>query len=272
MKNASIRLLLTSQEAITANELTQSELPGAGDPSQVRQRKLEATQHLLGDTIRISDIAWQEPSRLPGWTRAHIATHLARNADALAGVVEGALTGRPTRLYAAEADRERDIERGSERTPLELQFDLDTSAGRLHRIFDAIDASNGAMLVELTQTRRLRLDLLPLARLNEVVLHHVDLDCGFELADIEDDIAGWLLAWTCYWAQDRTDLPSIQLHADSGFDARLGAYTDPIQVSAPDWLLVGWLTGRLRQDEQRAKGLPLLPSLASVPSFTSTDG
>ena len=42
-----------------------------------------ATQRLLGDTISVSDADWNAPSRLPEWTRGHVATHLARQADGL---------------------------------------------------------------------------------------------------------------------------------------------------------------------------------------------
>ena len=49
----------------------------------VRKRKLEATQRLLGDTIGMDEDQWRAPSLLPGWTRAHVAVHLARGADAL---------------------------------------------------------------------------------------------------------------------------------------------------------------------------------------------
>ncbi len=61
----------------------------------LRLRKREATQALLGDTIRLGDDQWQEPSDLPGWTRAHVATHIARNAEAFVAAVEALLAGRP---------------------------------------------------------------------------------------------------------------------------------------------------------------------------------
>lgn len=110
----------------------QSELPGAGDMRPIRLRKLEATQRLLGDTIAIDERSWQEPCHLPGWTRAHVATHLARNADAFTRVAAGMMTGINTPLYISERERFNDIERGSERRALDLQVDLDTSAGRLY--------------------------------------------------------------------------------------------------------------------------------------------
>ena len=42
----------------------------------------DGAAHLRGLMTRMGDDAFAEPSRLPGWTRAHVLTHLARNADA----------------------------------------------------------------------------------------------------------------------------------------------------------------------------------------------
>lgn len=106
-----------------------------GQVETVRKRLNEATQSLLGDTIVLSDAEWQQPSLLPGWSRAHVATHLARGADALSHVVRNTASGRMVPLYANEGQRLADIERGSERSGLELQIDLDTAAGALEEAF-----------------------------------------------------------------------------------------------------------------------------------------
>lgn len=60
----------------------------------LRKRVQEATQRLLGDTIGISDADWNGPSRLPGWSRANLAAHLAAGADAMAGLIVAAVEGR----------------------------------------------------------------------------------------------------------------------------------------------------------------------------------
>ena len=114
----------------------QSELPGAGDMRPVRLRKLEATQRLLGDTIAIDERSWQEPCHLPGWTRAHVATHVARNADAIRRLLRGVMRGEDASMYPGAINRADDIERGSRRSGLDLQIDLDTSAGLLNKTFD----------------------------------------------------------------------------------------------------------------------------------------
>lgn len=225
----------------------------------LRKRKMEATGHLLGDTIAISEQAWQEPSRLPGWTRAHVAAHLARNADALARSVDAVLGGRRGLMYDSREDRIRAIERGSERSPLELQIDLDTSAGRLNDKLNLITALPQQLMVEVHPGAVFSVWSLPVMRLNEVILHHIDLDCGFEVDDVASDIAGWLLAWNARHGRVIKSLPPVQLESTSGFTATFGEATTVVRGS--DAQLLGWLTGRLRPDTALRLGLPEQPAI-----------
>ena len=104
-----------------------------------------ATQRLLGDTIAVSDEDWNAPSRLPEWSRGHVATHLARQADALSRLTEWARTGERQEMYASPEQRTAEIEEGAGRSGLELQIDLDTSAERLTEAFDALDQPTPGM-------------------------------------------------------------------------------------------------------------------------------
>ncbi|MEL4357285.1 MULTISPECIES: maleylpyruvate isomerase family mycothiol-dependent enzyme [unclassified Luteococcus] len=223
-------------------------LPVSATTATLRRRKLEATQALLGDTISIPDEDWQQPSRLPGWTRAHVATHLARNADAMRQVVEGLLGNRPTPLYPSPRQRRRDLEVGSRRAPLELQIDLDTSAGQLNQAFTRLTESGRVDVVELGPCFRMPAPHLMVARLNEVVLHRIDLDHGFTAAHVDADIARWLLEWNCQRIGERPDFPALHLMSDSGFQATIGAPPpaghEAHLVHGTDASLLGWLTSR----------------------------
>lgn len=220
-------------------------MPVSATRAQLRRRALEATQALLGSTIRITDEAWQEPSRLPGWTRAHVATHLARNADSLRQVVEAHLSGLRQRQYASDADRQHDLEWGSLRKPLELQIDLDTSAGELSGAFNRLDESGLGGQVELSAGFWMPVGWLQTARLAEVVMHHIDLDCGFSALDVDADIARWMLEWTTLRIGDRPDFPALQVMSSSGFSRRIGREDRaPRVVHGNDSALMGWLSGR----------------------------
>lgn len=219
-------------------------LPIGGTLAEVRQRKLEQTQLLLGGTIGIDDTAWQQLSRLPGWTRAHVATHLARNADGFRRCVAGLREGRRVLMYDSDAERERAIEQGSVRTGLELQIDLDTSAGALNAELNHLADLDLDQTIELRGGLRLQLGLVPVARLNEIVLHHIDLDCGYGIASVPDDVAEWLLQWHVMRLSGRADVPAIDVAAGSGFTGRIGASGNPTRVAGSDRVLLGWLTGR----------------------------
>lgn len=221
--------------------------PAASSLETVRGLVTTATQHLLGGTISITDEEWNAPSGLPGWTRGHVATHLARNADALARLTEWARTGVRQNMYASKEQRNTDIESGAGRSGLDIQIDLDTSAGRLGDAFDQLDDAHTADKtswdneVELRAGTVIKARVVPLARLNEVVLHHVDLQVGYGIDDVETSTAEWLLEWCASRLKD--GLPNIRLVSDSGFTLNLGD-ASATEVSGTSQRLLGWLSGR----------------------------
>src|SRR6266545_1394914 len=64
----------------------------------------EATERLYGEVSKLDDAAVVGLSRLPGWTRAHVVTHLARNADAWVNLQTWARTGIEHPMYTSRAD------------------------------------------------------------------------------------------------------------------------------------------------------------------------
>lgn len=242
------------------------------DPQLAELRTLltTATQRLLGSTIVVTDEEWAGPSRLPGWTRGHVATHVARQADALARLVDGAATGEPQPMYASPEAREAEIEDGAQRTGLALQKDLDTSAERLTEAFERMDRVDAAAAragtgwstaVEMRGGLVVPARLLPVGRLFEVEIHHVDLDVGLDVEQIEPEVAEWLMEWIAFRARARDEFPRVELHADSGFSTTVGQVGDGLVVHGPASALVGWLTNRLDPDRvSGARGLRL-PSL-----------
>jgi len=210
------------------------------DLVEVRQLKMAATQRLLGDTIAISDSDWLGPTALPGWTRAHVATHLARNAD----VLRHYLMRLASRPELERDDLVQDLEAGSRRSPLEIQIDLDTSSALLNDSFDQVTAEGWATPLNGRLDGLTTADL-PMLRLNEVVLHHVDLDCGFVFGDIDPRVAEWLLAWNLYRRTDLVTGPGISLMTGSGRVLRVGSRPGSSEMTGSDANLLGWLTGRL---------------------------
>ena len=203
-----------------------------------------ATARLLGHTISVPDDAWRGPSRLPGWSRGHVATHIARQADGLVRLATWARTGTRTDMYASPDQREQEIEAGALRSGLDLQVDLDTTAGRLEAAFEAVqDAGALDAVVELRGGMRVPARLLPLARLLEVGLHHVDLDVGFELADLDDPTADWLLEWSAFRLRERDEFPRLELVSPTT-RMTVGSSGTTRTVHGRSADLLGWLTGR----------------------------
>lgn len=212
-----------------------------GQVEPVRKRLSEATLSLLGCTIALDDDQWRAPSLLPGWSRAHVATHVARNADALRGLVLEVLAGGWKALYASDTERLEAIERGAERSGLDLQIDLDTSAGALSEALDQVD--------DWAQPVRLPFGVQPLAalvlaRLHEVTLHHLDLDCGHTHESLDPVPARWLLQWALDRLAERPGLPAVALESDSGVLATVGEVAPRRTARGSDAALWAWLTGR----------------------------
>jgi maleylpyruvate isomerase len=204
-----------------------------------------ATQRLLGDTISVADEQWRAPSRLPDWTRGHVATHIARQADALVRLTQWARTGERLDMYPSPEQRDEEIEAGSPRSGLDIQIDLDTSAEQLSAAFDELDDANAwDAVVEMRDGMKVPARLLPLARLLEVVVHHVDLDLGHEITDIDTQTAEWLLEWCAFRLRERDGFPRLQLTSDTGFTTTVGSAGEPTAVSGDSRYLLGWLTGR----------------------------
>ena len=69
---------------------------------------------LDADSWTDTDVA--APSRCDGWTRGHVLSHIARNADGITGTLEGALRGEIVARYPHGWDvRNKDIHDGSAR-------------------------------------------------------------------------------------------------------------------------------------------------------------
>ena len=138
-----------------------------------------------------------------------------------------------------------DIERGAERTGLELHVDLDTAAGELARLMERVD--DWQVPVRLP-AGEFPLSVITLIRLQELTLHHLDLDAGFRWQEVDPIPGGWLLQWTLLLMRDDPMLPAVDVTSDSGVTASLGGFGERVTFSGPDPALWAWLTGRTAGD------------------------
>jgi maleylpyruvate isomerase len=142
---------------------------------------------------RMTDARVRSASRLPGWTIAHVLTHIARSADGHVRRLEGALRGEDVARYpGGPAQREREIAEGSGRSAAEIVADLATAQHRLEEAWGRSEAARWPH-AELRADDHWPTTASPVRRLREVEVHHVDLGVGYEPSDWPEDYVAWEL-------------------------------------------------------------------------------
>ncbi|MBP6996859.1 MAG: maleylpyruvate isomerase family mycothiol-dependent enzyme [Phycicoccus sp.] len=135
------------------------------------------------------------PSLCEGWTRGHVLTHLARNADGLCALVRSAVDRSKETMYLSDQARDDDIAAGATRDPAVLLTDVRDSAHALAQALPRLTAVSADTVVHRTPGgQSFTTGQLPFMRLRELVYHHVDLDTGFGFEDVEPDLVALLLA------------------------------------------------------------------------------
>ncbi len=149
----------------------------------------EAIDGLTDDDVRVETL-------LPGWTRGHVLTHIARNADGQARMVGGALRDEVVEQYpGGNEQRVADIDAGADRTIDELRIDIQTSQAALVRAWNRVpDGGWGRLTAARVGIRPVREGVF--SRWREILVHLVDLDVGVTPgllpADYIERDEGWL--------------------------------------------------------------------------------
>jgi len=236
------------------------------DISQSMASITAATARLLTAAGALTDGQVAEPSLLPGWTRGHVLTHVARNADGLANLLRWADTGIEAPMYASAQARTADIEAGAGRPAAELAADLASAA-------DAFGAQAAKLAGHAwaAQVRRLTGPPFPATevldlRLSEVEIHHVDLAAGYRPGDWPAGFVATALARAAGSFAGREDIPACAVTAaDTGAWFRIGRgrpATAPTVVRGPAATVLAWLIGRDSGGSLQVTGDdPVLPSL-----------
>jgi maleylpyruvate isomerase len=232
------------------------------DVSAVR----EATARLIDAVAALEPPAVREPSLLPGWTRGHLLTHLARGADGMVNLLTWARTGEETPMYVDEESRAKDIEAGAGRPYDALLADLRASTERLDAAMGDLPPQAWAAQVRMRNGSVVPAAVLPGLRLRELHLHHVDLDVGHTCADLPREVAGRLLAGLVDGLAGREGIAAVRVHDTvSGATWDLGAADHPeLTVSGPTGALLAWVSGRGDGGDLTVEPelpLPVLPPL-----------
>jgi maleylpyruvate isomerase len=200
----------------------------------------QATETLLRTAGELDDAAVAAPSLLPGWSRGHVLTHLARQADAMTNLLTWARTGVETPAYPSARARAEGIEAGAGRPAAEQVADLLAAHERLGDAAAAMPATAWRFFIP---ARKQPAAVLPWVRLREVEVHHVDLGTGYSPVDWTDAFAMRLLREIVNGAPD--DAPAMVLRP-WGLDHPLtiGDATGAPVVGGPTRAIAAWLAGR----------------------------
>jgi len=154
----------------------------------------DGTKLLLEAVADLGAAELAAPSLLPGWSRAHVVSHVAANADALGNLVHWARTGEETPMYASAEERAAGIERGTQLSAEELLGWLRTGAEALEEAMAALTDVQWQHPVVTAQGRTVPATETPWMRSREVCVHVVDLATGVRFGDLPTDFLEALVA------------------------------------------------------------------------------
>ena len=147
-----------------------------------------------GTRLFLDSLVLDGESLLPGWSRAHVAAHVAANAQALTNLTRWAITGIRTPMYASPEERAAGIERGLAMRPVELDAWLRRSAAALSSSMRRMSSEHWAREVVTAQGRSVTATEIPWLRAREVYVHVVDLGVGVGFDDLPGDFLEALCA------------------------------------------------------------------------------
>ena len=212
-----------------------------------------ATEHLLESVADLTDDDITAHSLCAGWTRGHVLTHVARNADGLRNMLNTASTGEVTPMYESQEKRDANLEAGAARTADEIRADLLDSANRFTVAFEAVRSDQWQALVYRTPgAEPIEAVTIGGRRLAEVLIHHVDLALDFTPAHWSDAFTDAQFAATLEHSAGRADFPPLRLDVEEE-DTWFGINANPesedvVAVHGPKRALLAWLMGRASGD------------------------
>ena len=232
----------------------------------------EATQRLMTTVAGLDDAAVAAPSGLPDWSRGHVLTHIARNAEGMRNLLADARTGSEFGMYASTEARSADIAAGAGRPIGVHEADLRVSAGRFAAEVKALPAEAWSASVRpfpwVTGYDPIPVAAIPLYPTSELEIHHVDLDAGYSFADCPADLAGLLVnrmhgrhESSILAAVTATDIDHTWTFGAASTDAADTGTVPTVTGTAA--AVLGWLTQRTAGEDLVVEG-GMLPEVSAL--------
>ena len=204
-----------------------------------------ATEELLETAAAFTDADVRRPSLLPGWSRGHVLTHLARNADGGTRMLTWARTGVPAYEYASLEARAQEIEAGHHRGAKTLLADVRDSADRFAQAYRAMPAEAWTHPLRWTTGKERPAARIADSRLTELLIHHVDLGAGYRPENWPPEFTASMLATAVSVFAARPDVPPMHLtDTDTGTEYQIGDPAEARIIRGARAPLLAWLLGR----------------------------
>ena len=211
--------------------------------------------------LRPADIG--QPSLLPGWTRGHVLSHLARNADSHRHLIDGADRGEEVEQYPGGREaRSADIEAGAVRSPAPIVEDVRVAGWWLEDRWAEIEPGSPVWdrPCRITSGIVVPARELPGRRWREVEVHHGDLGApGFGWVDWSEEFVMAELPGAVGGLGARLDgIPGLRVEAtdlDRAWKGGDYGAKDALVVRRTAHELLAWLYCRL---DATRNGLPVL--------------
>jgi maleylpyruvate isomerase len=171
----------------------------------------QGTSLVLAVADQLTDEDLRRPSGLPGWTRAHVLGHLARNAEALGRLASWARTGVSTPMYAAREQRAAEIETSAELPAPVLREELKYTAAEFDEALAQLTDTTWRAQVRSALGRAIPAAEIPWMRVREVWLHAVDLAAGVTVSELPAEVVDVLLDDVTGTLSARPGCPAVQL-------------------------------------------------------------
>jgi maleylpyruvate isomerase len=197
----------------------------------------DATTRYLRTLDGLTPERLAEPSPLPGWSRAHVAAHLALHALGTTRALTGLARGERLPVYDSVEKRAEDIEATAALPADELRELSFDACDRWKSAIEAVEDWDGVM--ERTPgTGPFTAAECVHMRWREVEIHHADLDAGYGPADWPDAFTTYLLG---VLVADRGREHDLTLRTPDR-ELVLGSGGPVVEGAAAD--LAWWLLGR----------------------------
>jgi maleylpyruvate isomerase len=217
----------------------------AADLGELLQAAVRAHQGMWDSVSPMTDGDCRGRSLLPGWTRGHVLTHWARNADGQSRMLLAAIRGEVAEQYpGGDARRASDIEAGAGRPARLVLADARAAVDRVERVWRRMTPE--AWLAPTAARAGQRPAWMSVwARWRETEVHHVDLDAGYTHREWPAEFVSLLLERVLPTLAGRVaDGASVRAVADGGAQAAECASGDVVVVRGPAAALACWLAGR----------------------------